>query len=640
MAASERLFFEPAGRAQTCLIVVPGVSQSASMRKITFWLLLVLFATLACSSGARDEDVPGPGEEPDTGTVTGDRIDSGDPGAVLALPDFRPPRPANSRIEVDVATSATRLIGRGGDTIEATGSDGTIYVLTFPADAVLLDTLITVTPIVSATGGPLAAGSTAYGVRIEPDDAQLFGVATLEITPAVSIGAVAAFSSESGGENVHFDLIDLRTDTLLLPITHFSDHFVLEVGQITEVKPEPAPAEGAVEVTVGEITEVKPEPAPAEGAAEVTVGEITEVKPEPAPAEGAVSGGSGTSTTTSWTPEGAGEQLANEVGKLLADERERQQRGEPPDPELFDELQSLSDEFYTRLIEPYVDQWPTNCFVAKLTVPLALSWARQRQLLGIDDDVRYDHVWAQMVLGLENCVRELIDPCLQPKDVSEFFGYMRQLELLGGEHAYSDLDFEDVLCGEIYGVITKHSVMTPLTTVIKGAESGGPVAAEETVTAWFSIAWPFDQENWDPAASTAFLEVRGTSRSEYEGECGLSYWQTDWNGSVAKPASLRPIYGDDEKAELELLDFLPQVKAVTATRQFDRDCNAHDGTTLLDINWNLSYGGELLVGKVSPDRLRIDFDLLYEGEFNTWENHQKVTITGTLISKTPLTRWD
>src|SRR5262245_34408062 len=58
-------------------------------------------------------------------------------------------------ITTDAARATTKTFPPGGGTLTATGADGTVYTLTIPPNALLVETAITMTPIVSISGGDL-----------------------------------------------------------------------------------------------------------------------------------------------------------------------------------------------------------------------------------------------------------------------------------------------------------------------------------------------------------------------------------------------------------------------------------------------------------------------------------------------------
>ena len=78
------------------------------------------------------------------------------------------PKPANVTTTTDPGRTASARITVSGGTLQATGSDGTVYTLTIPPDALLADTTISMTPLTGASGLDLSGGR-FLGVQFEPD---------------------------------------------------------------------------------------------------------------------------------------------------------------------------------------------------------------------------------------------------------------------------------------------------------------------------------------------------------------------------------------------------------------------------------------------------------------------------------------
>ena len=88
------------------------------------------------------------------------------------------PNPASVSVTPEPTLAASSRITTAGGTLEATGSDGTVYELTIPADALLSDTTITLVPLAGVSGLDLSGGR-FLGVQLEPDGLRLFQPATL-----------------------------------------------------------------------------------------------------------------------------------------------------------------------------------------------------------------------------------------------------------------------------------------------------------------------------------------------------------------------------------------------------------------------------------------------------------------------------
>ena len=142
-----------------------------------------------------------------------------------AAPDpFRSPaNPVAVNPVLDTSHSTTQTIAASqGGTIKATGSDGSAFTLTIPANALLSDETITMTPVASIAGLPTSGGLLA-AVQLSPDGLQLQQAATLTIQPAVSVsaGQQVGFGYHASGQEFYLQPLGL-TGTIVMSLTHFS----------------------------------------------------------------------------------------------------------------------------------------------------------------------------------------------------------------------------------------------------------------------------------------------------------------------------------------------------------------------------------------------------------------------------------
>ena len=127
-------------------------------------------------------------------------------------------------LETDRQASAT--IGMEGGSIEATGSDSTQYTLTIPAEALIADTEITITPILDIPDLPMSGGLVG-GAHFEPSGLELFRTATLRVAlpTALDLGSdalLAGFAYDGDGNNLALGIAEAESDAFTLPILHFS----------------------------------------------------------------------------------------------------------------------------------------------------------------------------------------------------------------------------------------------------------------------------------------------------------------------------------------------------------------------------------------------------------------------------------
>lgn len=136
---------------------------------------------------------------------------------------------AASPLTVSVLTEATgavrSTVPATGGVVTATGVDGSVFTLTVPAGALEADTEITMTPITGVTGLPLGGGLGA-AVKLEPDGLRFLNWATLTIAPSRSIALdrQAFFGFAGSGDDFHLEIPTLNRGAIELKLLHFSGH--------------------------------------------------------------------------------------------------------------------------------------------------------------------------------------------------------------------------------------------------------------------------------------------------------------------------------------------------------------------------------------------------------------------------------
>jgi len=122
----------------------------------------------------------------------------------------------------DQARATSGLIATSGGTLTATAADGTTYTLTVPADALLDDTTITLTPVTAIGGFAVGRGLVA-AVDAEPSGLLFLKPATLTITLAAAPAErLLGFGYEGDGTEYHVELLAADGATARLLVTHFS----------------------------------------------------------------------------------------------------------------------------------------------------------------------------------------------------------------------------------------------------------------------------------------------------------------------------------------------------------------------------------------------------------------------------------
>ena len=82
-----------------------------------------------------------------------------------------------------LARRSNAVIPIEGGSVSATGTDGTVYTLDIPANALLTETSIGLTPVTSIGGLPFG-GEQTHAVQLSPDGLFLYEPAVLTIAPS------------------------------------------------------------------------------------------------------------------------------------------------------------------------------------------------------------------------------------------------------------------------------------------------------------------------------------------------------------------------------------------------------------------------------------------------------------------------
>jgi hypothetical protein len=123
---------------------------------------------------------------------------------------------------LDSAHAVTQLIAaKTGGTLTATGSDGSVFSLTIPVNALASEEQITMTPLLSVGAIPVSGGLLA-GVDLQPDGLALLQAATLTIQPALSVtcSQQVGFGYHGTGQEFYFQPLGL-TQTITITLEHF-----------------------------------------------------------------------------------------------------------------------------------------------------------------------------------------------------------------------------------------------------------------------------------------------------------------------------------------------------------------------------------------------------------------------------------
>jgi hypothetical protein len=230
--------------------------------------------------------------------------------------------PIDLSVTEETGNTVTALVPAAGGEVSATGADGTVYALAIPDGALLTDTEISMTPVASVKGLP-TGGDVTYGVQLGPDGLHLDDFAILTITPkvAIPIEQQIAFGYEAAGTGMFLALPVVKDPRIQLRILHFSGYGVTK-GQLADL--------GPVRQRLGGDAEAR---------------------------------------------------LNSQIAELLARERALEQSGQEVSVAVYDQVQSLLDEFERKIVDVRIAAAGQSCANARLALQSLLNLNRQRQLI-------------------------------------------------------------------------------------------------------------------------------------------------------------------------------------------------------------------------------------------------------------------
>jgi hypothetical protein len=294
-----------------------------------------------------------------------------------------PPDPFAVTVSLPDAGQTEALIPAEGGSLSASAADGTQYRLDIPAGALAAETRLRMTPVGQLEGMPF--GSQAYAVQLEPEGLQLYGFATLTITPAqdLAVGEQILFGYHALGDNLFLASPVVDSPEIKILIDHFSGYGVTK-GLQADIAP--------VRARIGGDAAARLQSAMAEALQRARQDQL----------------------------------LGNEDGATL-------------------DWESMFQQWEEQVVKPRLAAAGESCAAGRLAIETVLSYERQRALLGIGDGTGGG---AFMTGGLmdtvaETCMKEEFELCRDDHTIHRiipaWLGMERQYQLLGvaGEGATS-----------------------------------------------------------------------------------------------------------------------------------------------------------------------------------------------------------
>lgn len=249
---------------------------------------------------------------------------------------------------LDTSNQSEAIIPVSGGSLITTAADGTLFRLDIPANALVADTLIRMTPVSQLDGMPF--GSNPLAVQLEPEGMQFYAPVILTITPAqeIPINQQLFFTYQGMGENLALALPVVDSPEIKLELQHFSGYGVTK-GFLADIEP--------VRARIG-----------------------------------------GTAVA----------RLQSAVAEELGRARQRALLGVEDDTPL--DLTSYFQQYDEQVIQPRHAAAGESCAAGRLAIQTALGYERQRQLLGIEGDANvFDSGLMDTVANI--CIQEEFELC-------------------------------------------------------------------------------------------------------------------------------------------------------------------------------------------------------------------------------------
>jgi hypothetical protein len=144
--------------------------------------------------------------------------------------------PLTIAVTPDTALAVTQTIPAEGGVLSVTAPNGTHFTLAIPANALLSEEEIVMTPLKSASGLPLSGGLVA-GVQLAPEGLRLMRPATLAIEGAPDIDPqlqAIGFGYHGNGSEFHLRPLTQGHNRFSLEVMHFSGYGIV-AGTAVEI---------------------------------------------------------------------------------------------------------------------------------------------------------------------------------------------------------------------------------------------------------------------------------------------------------------------------------------------------------------------------------------------------------------------
>lgn len=329
-------------------------------------LMALALVAAACSgattsSGSTPDGAPSSSLDAPNGSTQAPEL-----GALSWIFDT-PVAPIDVGVVLDTAKTVEAVIPVEGGTISATGTDGTVYTMEIPRDALLDETTIGLTPVTSVSGMPFG-GEQTYAVQLSPEGLFLYKIAVLTITPAepIPVGEQLVFGYLADGKDLTLAPPVVDSSEIKVQVLHFSGNGVTK-GLLADIEPVRERLGGNLE-----------------------------------------------------------RRMNQAVAEHLGKSRDAQLRGEAIE---LPDFESVFRAFEEQVVKLRVGAAGESCAAGRLAIQTVLGLERQRQLLGMSTGGHgLDEYPGLLDTAARVCVQEEFELCVEDHVIHRMAGVWRSLE--------------------------------------------------------------------------------------------------------------------------------------------------------------------------------------------------------------------
>ena len=309
------------------------------------------------------------------------------PGGSSSIFDI-PAHPTGITVTLESTSAVESVVPIEGGTLTANGTDGTVYQLIIPPDALQSESQITMTPVAAIRGLPFGAGQ-AFAVQLAPEGLFLSESAILTITPSqpIPVNQQVLFGYQGAGENLILALPVKNSSEIKIQLLHFSGY-----GVAAEVNPSGV--------------------APVAGGAPVTMD--------------------------------LGSDADSRLENTAAEQAQNERRGSD---NIAEQFLNAYQQYKEKVLGPRIEAAGESCAAGRLALQTILNVMRQAQLLGYDEinDELHTEMIRLVPIVAENCMKEEYERCQADhvfhRILPMYLGWQRQYQLMWeGAPEMADLD--------------------------------------------------------------------------------------------------------------------------------------------------------------------------------------------------------